>query len=252
MSDSADRYAEARTALRDTARWYTTTLAALGAALAGGLSFGILPVLKDSHLVKGLAVGGIVVVCILIAIILMQNILFPRAFGAEEIKGTKVAKLLGPHLKQLLPKDIPDIAALDAKIAISTGDELAELRQVQFKITSFAAFLDLERKIRATNGWILALFVVACLGIGYLAYLKGIAEAAKDEGKQVAVRFDAGPGWNKLAQELAVSCPGPGPFPATAVGDTPFTGWWTITLTAPGPCDGIVLSVPNAAISAGP
>lgn len=254
MAEAADLYAEARVGLRDTARWYTTSLAALGAALAGGLSFGILPVLGEDQLLTGLAVGGSVLFCILVAIILMQNILFPRAFAVDELKRPDVQRLLQPHLRELLPIGVATLDDLANEIANSATpqDRRNTLRAAQTKITSFAAFLDLDRKVRRTNWGILVLFVVACAGIGYLAYLKGIAEAEKQQPEEKAVQFSPAAGWVKLAEDLSRSCPGAGPFSATGKPDTPFVGWWTITLTAPAPCAGIMVSVPNATVTTGP
>lgn len=52
-----DRYAKARADLRDTAKWFAAALAGLGAVLAGGLSFGILPDLGEKHLGLGIVFG---------------------------------------------------------------------------------------------------------------------------------------------------------------------------------------------------
>lgn len=251
MAEDKDVYKEARDALRETAKWYSASLAALGAALAGGLSFGILPDLGDEYLAVGIAVGLVVFVAILAAIVLVQEILFPKTFHGSRLKERSIKRLLRPYLPTLLPKDLPTLEAVEAKLKIETAqDEIDRLRKITAKVESFAAFLDLQRKIRRTNWTILILFVIACAGIGYLAYLQGIAKKAGG-ADYVPVAFSPGDGWSALPAALAQACPGKMPLEAEGKADTPFKGWWTIRLKEPQACAGAAFSVPAAVVLPG-
>lgn len=251
MSEEKDRYAEARSDLRETAKWYSAALAALGVGLAGGLSFGILPDLGDDHLEIGILVGIVVVLAILAAITAVQEILFPEAFDRDRLKTQSVIVQIDPYLDELLPADITTLDELWTKLENTRDEaETVRLRTVLAKITSFAAFFDLQNKVRKTNRLILFLFVVACAGVGLLAYLQGIAKRDAAQA-YVAVEFAPGDGWQHLAEALSKACPANGPVAAEGLADTPFTGWWTIRLKQPEPCAGAQFSVPAAILSPG-
>lgn len=254
MADDKDRYAEARASLRDTAKWYSASLAALGAALAGGLSFGILPDLGGKYLGIGILVGVVVFCSILAAIFLVQEILFPKPFGQDMLDKTSVRTQVDPFLDELLPNDINSLDELHSKFNASktagNDAEIRRLRTVYAKITSFAAFLDLQRKIRRANWGILFFFVVACAGIGYLAYLQGVARKAADDS-YVAVEFSPGMDWSDFAEALAAACHGETPMPAEGKSDAPFDGWWTIRLKGPDACAGAEFAVPSAVVTPG-
>ncbi len=252
--DQTDTYAAARATLRDTAKWYSASLAAFGAALAGGLSFGILPDLGEKFLGLGLIVGVLVFAAILAAIATVQRILFPNAFDSARLSKPRVRTALAPHLGDILPPDIRGLDDLDTKYAAAVmaadEDEIERLRATRTELTSFASFLDLQDKIRDANRTILVLFVATCAGIGFLAYLQGVAK--KDAaGKFVPIVFSPGDDWSALAQALAEACPVPGPLAAEGVADKPFAGWWTIRLLGPQPCAGATFTVPGAVVPPG-
>lgn len=254
MADDKDRYAEARASLRETAKWYSASLAALGAALAGGLSFGILPDLGEKYLGIGILVGVLVFCAILAAISLVQEILFPKPFDRDMLDKDTIRTQVAPFLDELLPNDIRTLEELRTKWQASTSAgndaEIKRLRTVYAKITSFAAFLDLQHKIRNANRGILFLFVVACAGIGFLAYLQGVAKKAADDD-YVAVEFSPGPDWSGFSAALAEACPGRDPISAEGKSDAPFDGWWTIRLKGPDACAGAEFAVPAAVVAPG-
>lgn len=248
MAEESDSYATARSGLRDTAKWYSASLAALGAGVAGGLSFGILPDLGADHLLTGILVGGLVFATILLAILLMQSILFSAPFGATELADPAVKALIAPFLRTLLPADVVTVDALLRKL--DAAPDLAErtrLRTALQKVESFAAYVDLRRKIIRTNWIILGLFVVACAGIGYLSYLKGIAEKARNAPPE-AVELVVGPAWAGLAGALARDCPVGEKVAGLGKADMPFDGWWTVTIKEPAACAGAVFAVPAALV----
>ncbi|AYD00098.1 hypothetical protein [Neorhizobium sp. NCHU2750] len=253
MAEEKDRYAEARDGLRETAKWYTASLGAVGAALAGGLSFGILPDLSGENLRTGLFVGAGVFAAILIAVTKISEILFPQPFSEEKLDDEAVKQMIAPYLVQLMPYDMPTIQ--DARAKRAPGNSPADrqrARAVLEKVTSFAAFLDLRVKVRETNMTILYLFVAACAGIGYLSYLQGMAKKAEAEG-YVPITFSPGPGWTSLTTALAAACPtSSGLISAEGKADSPFEDWWTVRLKDPQACSGASFAVPKAVIGPAP
>lgn len=249
--EKKDSYAAARADLRDTAKWYSAALAALGVGLAGGLSFGILPELGEDHLGAGILVGVGVVLVILAAIAAVQEILFPRAFDRDRLKEPAIRTSVAPYVDELLPADISGLDDLWQKFEAATDeDETIRLRGILSKITSFAAFLDLQAQVRRTNRLILFFFIVACAGIGFLAYLQGLAKR-EDEAQTVPLTFTPGENWTDLTAALSKACPAPGPIAAEGKPHTPFDGWWTITLKEPAPCAGATFAVPGVVVKPG-
>lgn len=249
--EKKDRYAAARADLRDTAKWYSAALAALGVGLAGGLSFGILPELGEDHLEAGILVGSVVVLVILAAIAAVQEILFPKAFDRDRLKEPAIRASLAPYVDELLPADISGLDELWQKFEAATDQgDIIRLRGILAKITSFAAFLDLQAQVRRTNRLILFFFIIACAGVGFLAYLQGLEKRA-DAADTIPLTFSPGENWADLTAALADACPAPGPIAAQGRPDTPFDGWWTITLKGPEPCAGATFAVPGVVVKPG-
>jgi hypothetical protein len=247
MAEDPDTYAAQRAGLRDTAKWYSGALAALGAGVAGGLSFGVLPDLGAEHLLTGVLVGALVFATILVAVLLMQGILFTAPFGATELATPSVQALIAPHLRTLLPADAQTVAELQQKLDAATGADRTRLRTALQKVESFAAYVDLRQKILRTNAVILVLFVVASLGIGYLSYLKGMALKAANPPPE-AVTLLIGKDWAGLAPALAAACPAGERLAVLGRADQPYDGWWTVTVKGPAACAGATLTVPAALV----
>ena len=76
-------------------------------------------------------------------------------------------------------------------------------------------------------------------------------EGAASEDDSLQLVFSPGPtGWSDYAEVLAAACGGGGEgLPAKGKQDTPFDGWWTITLDGPA-CKGVTLAVPGAVVQA--
>jgi hypothetical protein len=250
MADETDRYAKARERLRDMAKWYSATLAAFGATLAGGLSFGVIPDLRGDNLAAGIIVGAAVVASILIGISKIQAIFFPKPYSRRKLDDPTVAARLQPYLAELLPRDMPTLADVQEKDVSGTDDEKNRARIVIEKVTSFAAFLDLQIQVRKTNQIVLCLFVIACLGIGYLYYLKDTGGHIGEAG-YVSISFSPDADWSALTAALKTACPVTGPVAAEGKADAPFSGWWTIRLKGPQACAGATLSVPAVTVEPG-
>ena len=251
---SGDSYAGARASLRDTLKWYVAALSGLGAALAAGLSLGLLPDLAPSYLKEGLGLGIAVLALILLGIWLVQGVLFLRPFPRSELEKSDTAERIAPYLREILPSDIDSLADLTAKLAAAeaavprNGEEVARLQLTRAKLVSFAALLDLQAQIRRVNTQLLMIFVLVVAGFAGLVWLQGLAKA-EAAGKAVPVRFAPGAGWADYAQALAGACAsGPeGELAAKGVADAPFPGWWKLTLSGP-TCPGVVLTVPAAVV----
>lgn len=246
-----DRYAKARADLRDTAKWFAAALAGLGAVLAGGLSFGILPDLGEKHLGLGIVFGAVVVVAILAAVMTVQELLFPKAFSRDRLKQASVQAMLNPYLDELLPSDIGSLEDLWAKYENADSEqETARFRAILSKVTSFAAYLTLQNQVRKANRIILVLFVVVCVCVASLAYLQGLAK--RESGQSyVSVRFAPGKDWQDLAAALSRACPASDPISAEGLADKPFEGWWTVRVKQPEACAGAQFSVPAAIVMPG-
>lgn len=252
--NTQDSYAGSRAGLRDAAKWYAAAISALGAAVAGSLSFGIIPDLGENHIQQGVIVGGGVLAIILAGIYIFTSVLFPRPFGAEKLDQAKYSKLVTPYLSQILPSGTANLADLKAQLATALAahddDEVDRLRLVSNEVTGLASFLDLTRNIRNANILLVVLFLVACTGLGYLSYLHGLAKAEAASGATVAVTFSPGTDWTGYAGLMTRTC-GPdakGSYAAKATQDKPFDGWWTLTLTGPGACGGVTLAVPGTLV----
>lgn len=251
-----DIYAPSRQSLRETVKWYVAALTGIGAVLAGGVSFAIIPDLRGPYLWAGLALGIATLAGVLLALWRVQTLLFVRPFGETRMTEPAIAAGLKPYLPTLLPGGITDWKGLTRKLANekaktpANADEIARLERLKAKITGFAAFQDLERQVRRANAELLVLFLLVCIGLALLTFLHARAKAASAEADAVAIRFDPGADWSGYVTGLARNCASAtqGGFAAKGVPDKPFPGWWRITLDGPA-CHGVVLSVPEATVS---
>jgi hypothetical protein len=254
MASPDDPYMAARTSLRETFKWYTAALAGLGAIVAGGVSFAILPDLSGDELMQAIVVGTIVFLVILVSIVITQSMLFVEPFPRDQInQDQRLADEVRALQRDLLPSDIADFAQITSKlnVAIAAKDksEIIRLRTVDEKIGSFAAYLDLRRKLKRAGWQLLFLFVIATVGISYLAFLQG--RAKREDTAAVPVTFAPGAEWSRLAASLSALCGngagprGTAPFSATGEADAPFPGWWSIQIQGPGPCAGVEIAAPG-------
>lgn len=253
MADwSSDIYAVSRKDLRDTLKWYIAALCGIAAALAGSISFAIIPDLKGDALLKGIILGAALLGIVLAALSMVYSLLAVTPFGAERLRDKQLTVALAPYLPELLPGDVPDMDALDRMLKDEEAQQprnLAEIQRLEalaVKVSSFGAFLDLERRTRETNAWLLALFCLGCVLLVMLTSIHASAKAQTGVGA-MAIQFAPGASWSDYAARLAETCPG-ATYSATGKADAPMKGWWTITLDGP-VCKGVTIAVPAAVVS---
>ncbi|MBK4215336.1 hypothetical protein JJJ17_05290 [Paracoccus caeni] len=252
---SPDIYAGSRKELRETVKWYVAALTGLGAILAGGISFAVIPDLSGGYLLLGALLGIAALVAVLIGLWRVQALLFSSAFGVSKLTDTRIATDLAPHLKELLPGDVADMAALEKMLEDEEKQsppnlaEIKRLEDLRTKVVGFAAFQDLEYRMRRTNRCLLTLFCVTCALLAVLTYLHGQAKIAAAGGTGSAIDFMPQGGWSAYAEGLEDACPLPssGIFPAIGKPNQPVEGWWMITLNGP-VCRGVTIAVPEAVV----
>ncbi|MEM7753683.1 MAG: hypothetical protein AAF230_09730 [Pseudomonadota bacterium] len=272
-----DPYHSWRANLREVLKWYVAALVGLGALLASGLTLAVLPGLQGGSLYFVAVLGAIVIVLLLRGIWNVHLILFIRPFPRTRLEcapeNDALRRKLAPHLATMLPgqetwlsqvqvkgraleETDPDLRALDRlnqarkdardDKSVSAAD-YNKLENTQFKINSFASYLDLEERVRILNADLMISFVVA---VAFTAFLTVYAERNKTaEPAMTEIVFDPGGStWWSYASRLQAAC-GVGPFDSKGRPSEGLDGWWTITLEGPD-CKGVTLSVPNAVVQA--
>ena len=254
-----DPYKSSRDALRETVKWVAASLAALAAAVAGGISVSILPDLTGRDYWITIAVGALIICAILLAIYYIQEMLSIKLFPINRLydKRSPDRIALKPYEKEILPHDLESIEdfldAYDKAKKIADIKEIRRLRSVKAKIVSFASYLSLRRRTRNATRILLVVFFLVCAGIAYLTSLHGSAKQRLAVGDSVPIEFSPGVGWADVAAALADACgstsgavEGSG-FRAKGRADVPSKGWWRIEISAPETCAGVYLTVPAGA-----
>lgn len=261
---SGDPHASDRAAIRSTLKWYATFLVGLGTALAGTLSFAILPDLGPRYIGWGALTGGLALLSILMGLVIVRDLLYLRPFHSGRLQEPAIKAALAPHLDDILPDDIQtveEIAQRRTAEAAKPSPNLKELERLEAiggRVRSAGSFLDLHRKIEAANRQLMGLFVAFCVLIALLVYVQALAKADKatdsdPTANMVPLQFSPGTGWADYAGAVAQTCKldQNGVIGAMGTADSPYDGWWTIVLKGPH-CAGVTIAVPAATISALP
>ena len=252
MSTGVDPYAAARDKTRDAFKFYVSALVGLGAAMAGGLSFAILPDLSGGLLWGAVACGAAAILAVIYGLWTAHGVLAPRPFDPARLAGGDLRDRLAPFLPSLLPADARTPEALDAKLdALGQVDpmtagivaDMDRLTAERTKLHGFAAALELDAVAAPARRRLLGAFAAFLVLAAAVTILSGIAEARRKVGETVPMTFTGG--WGGYVEALSAACPLPHPrgLAAEGVAGKPFEGWVTATVTGQ-PCAGVTFSAP--------
>lgn len=251
-------YEKKREGIRASLKWYITTLTALGAALGGSVSLAVLPdLIGTSYLWYGIGLGFAALAFVLLGLWHAQSLLHPVGFTMDQLKDPKIARLMAAHDKQICPIEVNSSAevvqALEAELTNPdrTLASIEPLRNATRKLTDIGAYLDLNNRMHFAHGLYIAIFLATLGMIAGLISVQHLAKKEKAASDVQAVQFSPSTNWADYQSAIAAACPvvDGTPLAATGKADTPFDGWWTITLSGPN-CKGVVLSVPAATVTA--
>jgi hypothetical protein len=266
MADApADPYAAGRANLRETAKWLAAVLSGLGAVVAAGISASGFAALSGEPLTRAVVAAGLAMACILVGIALLVRILGVEAYFLGTLRQTQwLVKRIDEAGTDLLPPGIASFQQLvtnrDAAYATlaslahlpasdpkrkAAEESYASYRAETQRILGFASFLRLRWIFNGTLLALLLLFVVAAGSLSWLGYQ--LAKAKPDEAAAKVATLSPGEGWGAVGAALAKAC-GAGPLAGVAAGEPPFAGWWTVTLSGPGPCAGAKVTVPEGLV----
>ncbi len=159
----------------------------------------------------------------------------------------------------------PDVATVDAMIAkrreavealraSNPGTPTYEAASAAFRgwdreanrVLNFAQFLHLKAGLDRAVPDLFLLAAAAIASLGVIGYQVGAAERA-GAGERVPVVFAPGAGWSALSATLSARC-GDAPLRASGKPDSPYPGWWALTIEGPGACAGLPLALPASAL----
>ncbi|PZQ99291.1 MAG: hypothetical protein DI533_00885 [Cereibacter sphaeroides] len=251
-------YGASRSSLRETLKWLTTVLTALGAALAAGATVSGLGGLSVDDRQDAMWGGGIAMVAILIAIAILVRLLTVSPFYLDDLLAdTRLTAEIEKRKLEVLAPGTNTVANLKKKLQDAVRDVAARpddeptkaiYRAVSTEanqVVDLAAFLSLAKKVRCGMIWLGLLALIAFGGLAWFGYVIGRAAAAKPA--PVAAVLQPGAGWAEVAAALSKEC-GDGPFAVTLAAQTGLTKGWTTTVTAPR-CAGVAVTVPEALVT---
>lgn len=224
MSTETDPYAAARDKTREALRFYVSCLVGLGAVLAGGLSFAILPDLSGTLLWAAVGFGAVAIGTIVYGVWTVHDILAPHPFDPASLTDPAFRARLAPYLPALMPIDAPTPEAVERKLAALAGrDQTAEtvkdidrLTVERTKLMGFAAALQLDAVAVPAKRRLLGVFVVALAMAAAVTVIGGIAKARLNGGEPVVLWMRGG--WAGYVDAVSAACPMPHPDGLAATG----------------------------------
>ncbi len=182
MSESA--YGPARSSLRDTAKWLVTTLSALGAVLATGISLSGLGNLSGMDLLFAAVALGVVAIAILAGIWLMVRLLTTSDYYLSDVEAdADLRERIEKRTLEIMPPAYPTIEGLVTAYRVATlqvrakpndNDVVAHYNAISAevgRITDLAAFLALARQTEASMRCLGLAAIVAFFGLGIYSVL---------------------------------------------------------------------------------
>lgn len=267
--NGAAGYADARASLRDTAKWFATVVAGLGAALTAGLSLTDLGGFSDHALRQAALAGGIAALMIVIGVALMIGILMVRAYYLTDVINLKglmwgehwVKKEILAHKVHVLPANYQDLLSLQTAYTNAQNDvrtvnsaenreRLKSFEAAVFKVTDFAAFLSLSRTVRIRMWLLCVVALVGSAAVARFSYVVSREAAALAHPATTVAVLQPGQDWAPLAKALSAAC-GDGPFAVTMLPVEGLPGQWSATVTAPR-CAGATWTVPDTFVTIRP